>query len=146
MNDDESPRVGVRALAWPLAAALMTTLVVAVGCGDDAGSGASSQGGDHLASATSGASTSGGPGATTTGGGDGGAGATTGVAVASVGPGPVSVSASSTGVGGAPPECDPPADPSSLYAREAVDYATFQPVSMCEYRDQVLLIVNIAAL
>lgn len=144
MIDDGSRRAGAGSLVWPVAALLTTGLVVAVGCGDDAGGGATSQGGDDVTPSTS-VATTGGPGATT-GGGDGGAGTTTGTVVASVGPGPVSVSASSTGVGGGPPACDPPADPSSLHAREAIDYATFQPVSMCEYRDQVLLIVNVAAL
>jgi hypothetical protein len=56
-------------------------------------------------------------------------------------------SQASTGVGGSSYVCDPPAEPGSLYELTAVSYdiAVMEPVSMCEFRDQVLLIVNTAA-
>jgi glutathione peroxidase len=43
------------------------------------------------------------------------------------------------------PACNPPADPGSFYALEAQSLDRFDPVSMCEFRDKVVLIVNIAA-
>lgn len=44
--------------------------------------------------------------------------------------------------------CDPPAAPGSLYelSGESLDIAELEPVSMCRYRGDVLLIVNVAAL
>ena len=44
--------------------------------------------------------------------------------------------------------CDPPAAPGSLYAEEAWSYdvTILEPVSMCQYRGDVLLVVNTAAL
>ncbi|NUO50924.1 MAG: hypothetical protein HOV80_18885 [Polyangiaceae bacterium] len=55
---------------------------------------------------------------------------------------------SSSGVGGSSYVCDPPAEPGSLYENfaESFDFNVLEPVSMCEFRDQVLLIVNTAAL
>jgi hypothetical protein len=55
---------------------------------------------------------------------------------------------SSSGVGGSSYVCDPPAEPGSLYElfAESFDFNVQEPVSMCEFRDQVLLIVNTAAL
>lgn len=43
--------------------------------------------------------------------------------------------------------CDPPAEPGTLYelAASSWDFTVTEPVSMCEYRDQVLLVVNTAA-
>jgi hypothetical protein len=74
------------------------------------------------------------------GGGDG-AGTTTSSsttgAIASVG---------STGSGGgSAAACDPPAPAGSLWERNAETMA-FEQVSMCQYRGDVLLIVNVAAL
>ncbi|MBL9026210.1 MAG: hypothetical protein JNL21_28710 [Myxococcales bacterium] len=55
---------------------------------------------------------------------------------------------STTGAGGSSFACDPPAEPGSLYELAATswDITISEPVSMCEYRDQVLLIVNTAAI
>lgn len=56
-------------------------------------------------------------------------------------------SQATTGVGGTSYVCDPPAEPGSLYELAAISYdiSVMEPVSMCEFRDQVLLIVNTAA-
>jgi hypothetical protein len=53
----------------------------------------------------------------------------------------------STGVGGSSFVCDPPAEPGSLYElyAESYDIEQLEPISMCEYRGDVLLIVNTAA-
>lgn len=57
--------------------------------------------------------------------------------------------ASTTGAGGAPPMfvCDPPAEAGSLWEIEDISYDldAIDPVSMCKYRGDVLLIVNTAA-
>jgi hypothetical protein len=49
------------------------------------------------------------------------------------------------GEGGAASDCDPPPEPGSLYALSAEAFPEFEPASMCKYRGDVLLIVNIAA-
>jgi hypothetical protein len=74
-------------------------------------------------------------------------------AVGSGGAGTTSAAATSTtsaGTGGPdlPYDCDPAAEPGSLYELAAVSYDidTIDPVSMCEYRGDVMLIVNTAAL
>ena len=58
--------------------------------------------------------------------------------------------ATTAGSGGAPNTfvCDPPAAPGSLYEIAAVSYDIdrVDPVSMCHYRGDVMLIVNTAAL
>lgn len=78
-------------------------------------------------------------------GGAGGAGsATSGAVATSAGAG----GAGGGNSGGAPFVCDPPAEPGSLYAATAVSYDldAIDPVSMCQYRGEVLLIANTAAL
>jgi hypothetical protein len=57
-------------------------------------------------------------------------------------------SMASTGVGGSAYACDPPAPPGSLYElyAESLDPNKLDPISMCEYRGDVVLIVNTAAL
>jgi hypothetical protein len=83
------------------------------------------------------------------GGGGGGTGVTSGSGV--------STSASSTtiassgpgaGVGGSSYVCDPPAAPGSIYEMfaESLDINQIEPVAMCKYRGDVMLIVNTAAL
>ncbi len=79
-----------------------------------------------------------------TGGGSGGAGTTSGSTSSTTS----SIAAVGSGGGGggtvqAP--CDPPAAPGSLWERNAETMA-FEQVSMCKYRVDVLLIVNVAAL
>lgn len=97
--------------------------------------------------AATGSGGSGGTGATTSGATTSGSstGATTTTASSSVS----STVASTTGVGGGPPAqvCDPPAEPGSLWeiAEESYDISVADPVSMCKYRGDVLLIVNTAA-
>jgi hypothetical protein len=57
--------------------------------------------------------------------------------------------ASSSGAGGGSSfVCDPPAAPGSIYERSAVSYDinAIDPVSMCKYRGDVMLVVNTAAL
>jgi hypothetical protein len=76
-------------------------------------------------------------------GGAGGGGTTTTSAVAT--------SASSTTGSGGPVShfnCDPAAEPGSIYELAAVSYdiEKTDPVSMCEYRGEVMLVVNTAAL
>lgn len=46
---------------------------------------------------------------------------------------------------GAPFVCDPPAAPGSLYEKDALQQFEFEPTSMCQFRGDVLLIVNTAA-
>jgi hypothetical protein len=55
----------------------------------------------------------------------------------------LSGSGGSGGMGGAP-SCTPPADPGSLWATSAMQYGASDPTSMCDYRGDVLLIVNTA--
>ena len=52
------------------------------------------------------------------------------------------VASSSTG---APFVCNPPAAPGSLYENSANEFSTLIPISMCQYRGDVLLIVDTAA-
>lgn len=145
----------LRSLAWTVAAIATSSLVVAVGCGDDAGGSGSgsTQGGGSGATESSGAV---GPDTSspsaTSGSGDGGA--TSGTAASVVtgvtqGPGPVAVSSSASGSGGEGGSglagCDPPVGADEIYGRVAIDYVSLQETRLCDYRDQVLLIVNVAA-
>jgi hypothetical protein len=50
------------------------------------------------------------------------------------------------GAGGGPFVCDPPAAAGSLYAQTGDAFGALDPLSMCQYRGDVLLIVNTAAL
>jgi glutathione peroxidase-family protein len=43
-------------------------------------------------------------------------------------------------------DCNPPAAPGSIFEATAESYGVLQPVPMCKYRGDVLLIVNTAAL
>ena len=118
--------------------------VLGFGCGDDGGSSAQGAGGQGGAPGSGGSAAD---------GGTGGAGSatssasTTGATTGSTS-GPSAV-ASTTGAGGAMAfACDPPAAPGSFYAEEAWSYdvTILEPVSMCQYRGDVLLVVNTAAL
>ena len=54
-----------------------------------------------------------------------------------------------SGSGGGPVDsfdCDPAAEPGSVYERSATAYGVPDPVSMCRYRGDVMLVVNTAAL
>jgi hypothetical protein len=46
---------------------------------------------------------------------------------------------------GAPFVCSPPAAPGSLYENSANEFSTLVPISMCQYRGDVLLIIDTAA-
>ncbi len=48
------------------------------------------------------------------------------------------------GTGGSAPSCTPPAAAGSLWALSAQQYGLPNPTSMCDYRGDVLLIVNTA--
>ena len=50
---------------------------------------------------------------------------------------------SAAGTGGGAPACNPPAG--SFYAQSAQQYGNPTPTSMCDYKGDVLLVVNIAA-
>ncbi|MDI1479462.1 hypothetical protein [Polyangium sp. y55x31] len=80
--------------------------------------------------------------------GSGGNAGTTTVASSSSSVGAVASSSASVGSGGAMSfVCDPPAEPGSLYehSAESYDVNDIEPVSLCKYRGEVLLIVNTAA-
>ncbi|MDC3953009.1 hypothetical protein [Polyangium jinanense] len=83
--------------------------------------------------------------------GSGGNAGTTTVASSSSSVGAVASSAASVGSGGAGGTmsfvCDPPAEPGSLYEHsvESYDVNDLEPVPLCKYRGEVLLIVNTAA-
>jgi hypothetical protein len=47
------------------------------------------------------------------------------------------------GMGGSP-SCNPPPDTGSLWATTAMQFGATDPTSMCDYRGDVLLIVNTA--
>lgn len=117
------------AWSWPALAAL----ALGAGCAPEASSVAGGEGaGGAGGAATGGAGgvASGGAGGVASGGAGGGAGAASG------------------GEGGAPFVCDPPAEPGSLYeaTAESMNIEIQDPISMCQYRGDVLLIVNTAAL
>ena len=115
---------------------MLTALALGAGCAPEAASVASGgQGAGATGAGASGAMSAGGGGQSAGGaGGAGGAGATGAGAEA--------------GQGGAPFVCDPPAPPGSLYeaTAESMNIEIQDPVSMCQYRGDVLLIVNTAAL
>ncbi len=124
--------VGTASKSMHGAAALLAFYSLAA-CGDaDQGGPGGSAGND---SATGASSSNGG--ATGNGGSDGGS---TGTVIPLGG----------NGQGGAPPPfvCDPPAEPGSLFelSAESQDIDIIDPVSMCQYRGDVLLIVNVAAM
>jgi glutathione peroxidase len=89
------------------------------------------------------------------GGGDGvdttsagsGAGGSTSASSANSSSSQTAVAASSGAGGGSSFVCDPPADPGSIYefSAESFDINQIEPVSMCKYRGDVMLIVNTAA-
>lgn len=83
-------------------------------------------------------------GASTTAGAGAGAGTSTGAGTTSTGPTAVAVSAG--GGGESTFVCDPPAAPGSFYERTADAFGSAEPASMCAYRGDALLIVNVAAI
>jgi len=108
----------------------LLTVSGAVGCGGESASGVLGTGG------SGGNGSGGGP------GGSGGTGMTTTTStVATTGP----TSVSSSGSGGSPNvDCNPPAEAGSLYALEDEGLFDIGKSSMCKYRGDVLLIVNMA--
>jgi hypothetical protein len=87
----------------------------------------------------------------TTGAGGAGSGASASNAGSSVASsamaGPTAVASSSGAGGSAAFVCDPPAEPGSIFelSAESLDVEQIDPVSMCKYRGDVMLIVNTAA-
>ena len=75
--------------------------------------------------------------------------AVTSGASSTVSSGSASGSSGSSGAGGSmkPFVCDPPADPGSIYetAGESLNIEEVDPISMCKYRGDVMLVVNTAA-
>jgi hypothetical protein len=103
--------------------ALLAGAAIAVGCSSpNAGSGGAGSGGATIA--TTGVTSGHGPSSTH-------AAATTG-------------SAGQQGAGGSSFVCSPPAASGSLYETTAISYA-LDNVSMCQYRGDVLLIIDTAA-
>jgi hypothetical protein len=59
----------------------------------------------------------------------------------------IAVAAVTSGAGGSTAfVCNPPAAPGSIFEATAESYGALDPVPMCKYRGDVLLIVNVAAL
>jgi hypothetical protein len=58
----------------------------------------------------------------------------------------ITVGDASSGAGGGPFVCDPPAPADSFYALSAPAFGLPDAISMCEYRGDVALIVDTAAL
>lgn len=120
---------------WSVALALT---LGAFACSSGGGDGASGEGG------TAGAGGVAGPGS----GGNGGATTVASSSSSSVGAVASSSGVGAGGAGGAMPfVCDPPAEPGSLYefSVESYDVNDLEPVPLCKYRGEVLLIVNTAA-
>lgn len=110
-------------------APLILALLVVLGCSESDADG----GGSNAAGAA------GSGGSPTTGGSAGSGG------IAETG-GNAGAVASEAGIDAEPkPACDPPPAADSFYALEAQSLDRFDPVSMCEFRGKVVLIVNIAA-
>ena len=64
--------------------------------------------------------------------------------------GPSAVASSGAGAGGsggAPFVCDPAAEPGSIYERsgQSLNIEEVDPISMCKYRGDVMLVINTAA-
>jgi glutathione peroxidase len=82
------------------------------------------------------------PASSSSGGGGSVASSTSSTSISSTG------SLGTGGAGGGPFVCDPPAAAGSIFAYSAFsyDFAITEPVSMCQYRGDVMLIANTAAL
>ena len=99
--------------------------------------------GSGCGSSDAGGGTTGQPGAGGAGAGDGSGGKGTTVASSSS----AAIASATAGVGGSDAYvCDPPAAPGSIYELTGDSFAFVQPVSMCRYRGDVMLVVNTAAL
>lgn len=108
-------------------------LSLGVGCSEEAKEATAGSG-------PAGAGGGGGTGVTTGAGGNTGTGTST-----STGMGVVS--STGAGVGGSSYVCDPPAAAGSIFElfAESLDIDQIEPVSMCQYRGDVMLLVNVAA-
>lgn len=103
---------------------------------------ACSQGGGD---ATTGNSNGGSGGNGVGGAGNGGASVTSSAVTTSSTGATASATTGTGGEGGAPFVCDPPAEPGSFYELSAPTYTLPEPISMCQYRGDVVLVVNTAA-
>jgi hypothetical protein len=63
---------------------------------------------------------------------------------ATTGGGGTSATSGAGGMGGSAPTCNPPAAAGTFWAQTAQTYADPNPTSMCDYRGDVLLVVNTA--
>ncbi|MBK6519280.1 MAG: hypothetical protein IPM79_22350 [Polyangiaceae bacterium] len=115
-----------------------TAAVFALGALAACGEGEAGTAGTGAASSNGGSSEGGSPGA---GGSNAGAGPSDG------GGGGIDIGLGGQGGAPAPFVCDPPAEPGSLYelSAESLDFSAPEPISMCSFRGDVLLIVNTAA-
>ena len=106
-------------------------LSLGVGCSEEAKEATAGSG-------PAGAGGGGGTGVTTGSGGNTSTSTSTGMGV---------VSSSGAGVGGSSYVCDPPAEAGSIFElyAESLDIDQIEPVSMCQYRGDVMLLVNVAA-
>jgi hypothetical protein len=113
------------------------------GCGTSGEPSTGGQGGDVSTGGQGGAGASGGSGGAGASGGSAGEG---GMLAGGQGGAP----GGAGGQGGAvdPNACDPAAEPGSLYelSAESMSIDEIDPISMCRYRGDVLLIANIAAI
>jgi hypothetical protein len=75
-----------------------------------------------------------------------GSGGATSQAMASASSSAVVGPATGAGGGGGAFVCNPPAPPGTIFERTAIKYGEVDPVSMCTFRGDVMLIVNTAAL
>lgn len=98
----------------------------------------------HATGGAGGGGGSGGAGSTASGVGNSGSVASTAASTS----GPSAVAATGAGgAGGAAFVCDPAAAPGSIYetAGESLNPEEVEPISMCKYRGEVMLVVNTAA-
>jgi hypothetical protein len=69
---------------------------------------------------------------------------TTTTSMATTGTGGTSATTGAGGMGGSAPTCNPPAAAGSFWALTGQTYGDPNPTSMCDYRGDVLLVVNTA--
>lgn len=113
------------------------TAILALGVGGCSSTGADDAGGGGRSGGTGGTDGSGGDPATT---------ASSAVSSSSSSSSSSAIASTSAGAGGGAFACDPPAEPGSLYELSAGAFGLPDPISMCQYRGDVMLVVNTAAL
>ncbi len=111
------------------------TAIMALGVGGCSSAGADDAGGGGRSAGAGGSDGSGGDPATTAS-----------AAVSGSSSSSSAIASTSAGAGGGAFACDPPAEPGSLYELSAGAFGLPDPISMCQYRGDVMLVVNTAAL